>query len=227
MNCGSVGLPNLELRHRGKKVCQANKAKRDKEAKTKKNKSILSFFTQPKAKPVPSTITSQTLIHGRNTTLTTYADDSAGHEAEHESIPGAPAEPCEPVKRLDFLSKLLDAIERLPASVPEASEYDKLAVFAGNPGDHDDPNLDATDLWEEKLNGLLKSVFGWGAEGDMSEFIQRGRNGLDGLTNFIKYFVVKRGVSLALFEGKLAYLLERIEEKSVFHLLFKKEYALT
>jgi hypothetical protein len=42
---------------------------------------------------------------------------------------------------------LQELVEDLPASVPEASEFDKLAVFGGNPKEFDDPTLDAEELW--------------------------------------------------------------------------------
>jgi hypothetical protein len=51
-----------------------------------------------------------------------------------------------------------------------------------------------------------------GTEEDMDKVIRRGRKGLDGLANFVKYFVVKRGVSMGLFEGKLAHLMSKLEE---------------
>jgi hypothetical protein len=47
----------------------------------------------------------------------------------------------------------------------------------------------------------------------MDAIIRRGRKGLDGLTEFMKYFVVKRGVDEALFEGKLTHLTRALEEK--------------
>jgi hypothetical protein len=105
------------------------------------------------------------------------------------------------------------------AYVPEASIYDKLATFGGIPRDYDDPSLDADELWEQMLNEQLKAALGWGTEVNMDDIIRRGRNGLDGLYEYVKYFVVKRGVSEALFEGKLAYLLRKIREKSAIHVM--------
>ena len=86
-------------------------------------------------------------------------------------------------------------------------------MFSGNPTEYDNPNLSPDELWEETLNGLLKSALGWGTEGDMDKVIWRGRKGLDGLANFVKHFVVKRGVSMGLFEGKLAHLMSELEKK--------------
>lgn len=43
VNCGTISLANLEKYHRGKKICKAAQQKRDKEAKKKKDRNILSF----------------------------------------------------------------------------------------------------------------------------------------------------------------------------------------
>ena len=55
------------------------------------------------------------------------------------------------------------------------------------------------------INPILKDALGWGTEADMDKVIRRGRKGLDGLANFVKHFIVKRGVNMGLFEGKLSY----------------------
>lgn len=49
----------------------------------------------------------------------------------------------------------------------------------------------------------------------MDDIIRRGRYGLDGLVNFVRYFIVKCGVNEALFEGKLMHLVSALERKSV------------
>jgi hypothetical protein len=48
VNCGTIGLANLEKRHRGKKVCKAAQEKQDKEVKIRKDRSILNLL-KPKA----------------------------------------------------------------------------------------------------------------------------------------------------------------------------------
>ena len=113
----------------------------------------------------------------------------------------------------DFLEKLFNIVRLLPDMIPEATEYDKLAVFGGNPQDFDNPDLSADDLWEEVLNKVLKLALGWGEEVNMDDVIRRGRKGLDGLTNFVKFFVVKCGVHMSLFEGKLAWLVMTLQQK--------------
>ena len=80
-------------------------------------------------------------------------------------------------------------------------------MFGGNTKEFDDPSLEADELWEASLNGVLKSTLGWGMqggmEGNMDEIIRRGRWGPDSLVDFATYFVEERGVSGGLFEGKL------------------------
>jgi hypothetical protein len=114
-----------------------------------------------------------------------------------------------------FIAKLCHLIGNLPKTIPEATEYDKLAAFARDPADYDIPGLDADDLWEESLNNHMKSVFGWGTEDDMENLIKRGRHGLDGLANFVTHFVIEQGVNEALFEGKMSHLMNKLEEMSV------------
>jgi hypothetical protein len=112
-----------------------------------------------------------------------------------------------------FIKTLQDLVKDLPASVPEASEFDRLAAFGRNPKEFDDAALGADELWETTLNGVLKSTLGWGTEGNMDEIIRRGRWGLDGLVNFATYFVEQRGVSGGLFEGKLTYLVMALKKR--------------
>jgi hypothetical protein len=108
---------------------------------------------------------------------------------------------------------LQELVKALPVHVPEASEFDKLAVFGGSPKEFDDPTLDADELWEASLNSILKSTLGWGVEGDMDNIIRHGKWGLDGLVNFATYFVEERGVSGGLFKGKLTNLVMALKKR--------------
>jgi len=112
-----------------------------------------------------------------------------------------------------FIETLRNLVKDLPESAPEASEFDRLAVFGGNPEEFDDPTLDADELWEMTLNGVLKSTLGWGTEGNMDEIIRHGKWGLDGLVKFAAYFVEERGVSEGLFEGKLSNLVMVLKQR--------------
>jgi hypothetical protein len=104
-------------------------------------------------------------------------------------------------------------VKDLPDSVPEASEFDKLAVFGRSPEEFDDPALGADDLWEATLNHVLKSALGWGTDRNVDEIIHCSKWGLDGLVNFATYFVNERGVSKGLFEGKLGNLMKALKQR--------------
>ena len=112
----------------------------------------------------------------------------------------------------NFIKTLQNLVKELPDSIPEASEFDRLAVFGGAPKEFDDPALDADELWETTLNSVLKLTLGWAMEGNMNEIIHPGKWGLDGLVNFVTYFVEEWGVSGELFEGKLTYLVTALKE---------------
>ena len=213
VNCGTIGLANLEKRHRGKKICEAAQQKRDKEAKTKDG-NILSFL-KPKATSVRSTVNSAALVHSYKlaTHLAIDAIPTASTTAVQDKTISLTFKPVsEPISD-SFIKTLQNLVKDLPASVPEASEIDRLAVFGQNPKEFDDAALDADELWEKTLNGILKSTLGWGMEGNMDEIIRRGRWGLDGLVNFATYFVEQRGVSEGLFEGKLTHLVIALKER--------------
>jgi hypothetical protein len=71
VNCGTIGLANLEKRHRGTKACKTAQAKRDKKAKSRKDGTILSFL-KPKVTTVPSTVSSQAPVHSYKLAVTMY-----------------------------------------------------------------------------------------------------------------------------------------------------------
>jgi hypothetical protein len=89
---------------------------------------------------------------------------------------------------------------------------DRLAAFGWAPELFDDPNIKSKDLWEERLNGFMKDHLGWGTEDNTTDLVHRGIMGMDGVLNFMRYFVEKRGVHVSLFEGKLAHLLLAAED---------------
>jgi len=148
------------------------------------------------------------LVHGRTLTSKRIA---ALVLSKPDMVPSVIINPTP--STTDFLERLLNLIKHVPDTVPEATEYDRLAIFAGHPGDFDIPDLGVDDLWEEVLNKVLKSALGWGEEENMENIIRRGKKGLDGLANFVKHFIVKRGVQVALFEGKLMCLINALEQK--------------
>jgi hypothetical protein len=210
VHCGIIGLANLEKRHRGTKTCIEAKDKRDKEAKKKKNGSLLTFFLRPRAVAVPSIIPTSAPVHSYKMPATEPSDV--------DFIISATSEKKDVAKSLlprvsGFLDKLQHSIKNIPDTVPEAGDNDTLAIFSRNPKGFDHENLDPDSLWEEVLNPLLKSTLGWGTEGNMDEIIRRGSKGVEGLLAFVKYFIEERGVSDSLFEGKLSNLMHFLETK--------------
>jgi hypothetical protein len=71
-----------------------------------------------------------------------------------------------------FIKTLQELVKDLPASVPEESAFDKLAVFGGSPKEFDDPTLDAEELWKATLYTVLKSMLGWVIEENMDDIWQ-------------------------------------------------------
>ncbi|KAF8800419.1 hypothetical protein BYT27DRAFT_7117723, partial [Phlegmacium glaucopus] len=214
INCGTIGLANLEKRHRGTKACNEARAKRDKGAKMKKNGSILSFLKH-KVATVPLTVGSSAPIHSHKLGQIPPAEASPIIPI-NPTLGGVASRISQPVSEPtadNLISKLWRLVKSLPDSIPEASEFDKLAVFGGDPRNFDDPNIDADDLWETGLSKVLKATLGWGTEGDMDQIIRRGKWGLDGLVRFVAYFVEDRGVNEELFKGKLDYLIEELENR--------------
>ena len=53
VNCGTIGLANLEKHHRGRKTCKAAQEERNKEAKKKKDGTIL--MPRPGSGPISNT----------------------------------------------------------------------------------------------------------------------------------------------------------------------------
>lgn len=185
--------------------------------KKKKDGTILTFL-KPKATIVPPTVNGPAPVHSNKLPPQSAPDPSPSTavtavarltQGKTFSSPGSESGPISN----NFIKTLRDLVTSLPASVPEASEFDRLAVFGGNPEDFDDPSVDADDLWETTLNNTLKSTLGWGMEGNMDEIIRRGKWGLDGLVNFTTYFVEQRGVSGELFEGKLTNLVTVLKKR--------------
>ena len=175
---------------------------------------------KPKAAIIPSTLSSQAPIQSYKlvpqsvmdtspTISTTGPGTLEPQQLEGKSVHLPILEPI----LSNFIKNLQNLVKDLPESIPEASEFDRLAVFGVSPMEYDDLALDAAELWETRLNNVLKSTLGWGTEGNMDEIIRHGKWGLDGLVNFATYFVEERGVSGDLFEGKLSNLVMALKEK--------------
>lgn len=157
---------------------------------------LLNFFKKPKTTHIPSTVSNPEPIHS-NTFTPEKITNTAAVTMTNVQCEGA-VSPSKP--------------EAKPASSISSTTYQKLSlkaqimmlvIFSARPSDFDDTSILSGELWEEVVNKILKLAFGWGVEGNMDSIIRRGRKGLDGLADFVKYFIVKQGVNEALFEGKL------------------------
>src|SRR5271168_4430125 len=156
INCGTIGLANLEKRHQGTKVCKAAQEKQDK-VKTRKDRTIL-MFLKPKAAPVSSTVGSRAVVHSYKLAVTDASPTlSTTPQAPRGDIVSSKSLPVSEHIFISFIKTLQNLVKDLPESTPEASEFDRLAVFGGNPKEFDDPALDADELWETTLNSVLKS----------------------------------------------------------------------
>ena len=178
------------------------KMKRDKDAKTKKNGSIMAFIKQ-KPTTVPPTVAPPPLIHAPCAT--------SGSNSHSISGPSSIPLGCH-TQAGEFLDRFQRIAGALPESVPVGSSVDRLAAFGWAPELFDDSNIKSEDLWEERLNGFMKDNLGWGTEENATDLVRRGNMGMDGVLNFVRYFVKKRGVHVSLFEGKLAHLLIAAED---------------
>ncbi|KAG6823943.1 hypothetical protein H0H92_008516 [Tricholoma furcatifolium] len=197
INCGKVGIANLETRHRGSKACREAAQKRNRDQKQPKNATILSYLKK-RPTPVPSTVKpAQLLLASTSVTFKTNSTKSrplisSKHEAQ-------------------VVSKLRDLIVRLPPTIPEGSPVDDLAIFGKDPAAFDIIEMSSEDLWESMMNPTLKSVLGWGHDLDLTKIVKRGPLGMDGFLTLVKYFVDTRNVAESLVEGKLTHLMETLE----------------
>jgi hypothetical protein len=113
--------------------------------------------------------------------------------------------------RSQFIERLEGLVKRIPKSIPEGSQDDQLAPFGDDPQNQDVSTVEGDELWEVNLNSFLKGVLGWGTEDAMERIVRRGKKGMDGVLEFARYFIVERGVSEGLFEGKFSGLLDALE----------------
>jgi hypothetical protein len=189
-------------------IGQAMPAKRLKKSATRTE---YKPFKGPKAPVMPSTIICLKPIQSRKlaplqviNTSPAIPNQQVKSLAHSENVPV-------PVFR-NILKEFQHYLNNLPDSILETAYDDKLVdTLAGHPEIHINPTLHGDELWEAGLNVFLKSVLGWGTDEDARSLI-KGKKGLEHLFDFVKCFVVKRGVSKGLFQRKLAYLFEGLRK---------------
>lgn len=195
--------------------------------------SILSFLTK-KPVPVPSQVSTParvqgTTFHAPNSNVGTPGPVPNIKRVSVSSIKDIPP-PLEAITAqlptTGILQRLHAADRQLPESVPFGTWEDTLAVFAIDPAQLVDPTMEANCLWEEVLNGMMKNVLGW-ADQPVCGLVRRGEFGLSGLLRFIEYFMLKRGVSAGLFEGKLSVLMSEIDNMLVSIFILNNDTLMT
>ncbi|KAH9011422.1 hypothetical protein EDB83DRAFT_2322203 [Lactarius deliciosus] len=212
---GNGGSKNF-LQHRGSLGC-LKVAKKSITPSTSQTKTLHSYFTKatqggtsseqsqarngvaskaalpevlPRRSPLLAPLPTPGLLHGRL--------GGPGASVRPEKSPDARA--------LALLADITRAALELPPQVPLAEEHDDMAhvVLAGGP---EDPS----EAWEHLDRGLNRLL---GFDIDIEKLAQRvwrGPLGVEGLTQYVRSFVVDYGVDVGLLEGKLGRLSKAIE----------------
>ena len=110
-----------------------------------------------------------------------------------------------------LLHDLQAGVERIPVNKLEAAPNHRLSAFSMDPSSCIGQG---NDDWEDILNPMMKGAFGWG-EDAMCEAVKgmlyRGQFGLDGFIQFLRFFVMSRGLKGAMVESKIKALLGELE----------------
>ncbi|KAJ7167785.1 hypothetical protein C8R46DRAFT_1270144 [Mycena filopes] len=217
---GSGGVANLQENHEGKPKCLARKRENDLVEKfgpkPVKKKPVFaplnSYFFKPK-QIVPSKVAAPPSLHGTPVTPADPRSIPDAHVAEADyHIPSVP--PAVSTEAQDLLVGLWAKMELIPSHAPHANSTHPLAEFSF------DPQADVSlmqqtydDDWAEHLEPMFKRAFGWG-EFDakyLMNLARRGRYGLDGLHQFLCYFVERRGLLGVRIQEYVAALMSAIE----------------
>ena len=108
---------------------------------------------------------------------------------------------------VNMITQLRAATSRLPNTIPLGTSTDELAHFSGDPeeelGIYDDP-------WE-MVDQSLNAVLGYGrTTAEIAGLVQRGLNGMDGLSNWLSVCIKRLGIDPILLEGKIKRLLDAV-----------------
>jgi hypothetical protein len=93
---------------------------------------------------------------------------------------------------------LLNAIHRIPLSVPEASRNHPFAQFSGELKGCIPEGEDSWETWDGPLNTILQKELQ-----ELEMLVTRGHYGISALHCFLQYLVTEHAVDSALFEGKI------------------------
>ncbi|KAJ7692514.1 hypothetical protein B0H16DRAFT_1850850 [Mycena metata] len=204
---GTSGVMNLVGTHLNTAGCKQAAEKKDKQ---RKNGSVKTFFTKktaPLAKFVKSAVRAPSPIQG--TVISTPRVASAAAFGPHSSIPAATRPAVS--RTIQLLDQLCRQVELLPDTVPVANQDNPLSEFAAQPTEYVSQTTPPSELWEA-LAPVFHRVFGYsmGLE-ERKRMVQRGRAGLDGVVQFLDYFIRERGLEGVMVEVKIEQLIEAIQ----------------
>lgn len=218
-----MGIANWH-KHRKAKVCDAQKGKTQKKAASKATQAFMSgyFKKGPPAKTVPSTVQSLNTVRLEEQSTPRPASDPSVHMKEtmkkiapsglQMSTTGPKAAiPEETIVTSNPVPPLLQELEYLVANLPESVPFEVpgegLSLLVLDLKGLDNPAIEKDDLWQQVVNPTLKSALGWGK---FDERLLRRGDGMNNLPKLVRYFVCERGMDVALFEGKLSLLMEKM-----------------
>ena len=130
-------------------------------------------------------------------------------EASKSAIfaPSAPPEVLPVISDPVMIASVRSLASQLPMSIPEGFLGEPLAPFSEKPF----IDKDSDDFWETCGDRMSSSVLGWGTPStQVASIIRRGKFGIDGLIEWIKYVIVEGVVDEVLVEGKLSCLADAI-----------------
>lgn len=169
----------------------------------------------PRPKPVPSTVASSSaptptvpaVKTGDETTGAPCTNSKANSLALNAPKWPQNATGCIASNEPLLIRELHHLVTHLPDTIPCEIPGEGLSMFSENPKDLDNPAVKPEGLWQEVINPLLKKALGWGVFD--KDLIRRGA-GMNGIVDFVRYFVCERKVGVALFEGKLLLFMEHM-----------------
>ena len=184
----------------------------------KKEKSILSFFSQNYVQQNTPRVVSPPPVHAAP--VRPHQHESTHHPESTTQTPISDGDkvivdnqphPC--LITLKLMRELKVGVEAMPKDTEPSPLDHPLAAFSRDPAKCILGIVE--DNWEDILNPRMKQAFGWGENRVRCDFVQRGEAGLGGFLKFMGYFVDHHGLLGVLIETKVTIFLDAIAKKYV------------
>ena len=195
------------------------KAKKDKKYKNGKGKIQQSLLGMLKPKPIAikTTISAPSLVHSSASTFPPPNSTQTKPLPVQPTVPPISTSASDSllegidVKALQLLEGLEDLVCRFPRTLkaePGSPDITPMLNFSGDPSFCDLKE----DAWET-LDPMMNNLAGWGAslETVTKRVRAGGKEGLDGLVNFLSHFVRKRRVCGDLMEHKMELIMKAVQ----------------